>query len=127
MNEGLHGRGEEWKRIRTFFQTDLLHPDSARGYVPGIVHAAELASKGAQAAALLQSSGKEERALNAYLNRCSFDMFSSAMLGIYTETTDTTTATDPENIRFADGAAQGLGKAIQKTSKLQTLSKLTKD
>eukprot|EP00579_Thalassiosira_antarctica_P005575 CAMPEP_0201901928 /NCGR_PEP_ID=MMETSP0902-20130614/54691_1 /ASSEMBLY_ACC=CAM_ASM_000551 /TAXON_ID=420261 /ORGANISM="Thalassiosira antarctica, Strain CCMP982" /LENGTH=676 /DNA_ID=CAMNT_0048435913 /DNA_START=32 /DNA_END=2064 /DNA_ORIENTATION=+ len=111
--EGIHGRGEEWRRIRTFLQTDMLHPDSARGYLPGIIHSAGLASKGAQAAAMLQSSGEENGALNSYLNRCAFDMFSSMMLGIYTETADETTRTDPENERFVKGAVQGLGTAIE--------------
>eukprot|EP00579_Thalassiosira_antarctica_P028303 CAMPEP_0202028336 /NCGR_PEP_ID=MMETSP0905-20130828/63394_1 /ASSEMBLY_ACC=CAM_ASM_000554 /TAXON_ID=420261 /ORGANISM="Thalassiosira antarctica, Strain CCMP982" /LENGTH=830 /DNA_ID=CAMNT_0048592037 /DNA_START=106 /DNA_END=2595 /DNA_ORIENTATION=- len=111
--EGIHGRGEEWRRIRTFLQTDMLHPDSARGYLPGIIHSAGLASKGAQAAAMLQSSGEENGALNSYLDRCAFDMFSSMMLGIYTETADETTRTDPENERFVKGAVQGLGTAIE--------------
>mmetsp|Transcript_3196 Transcript_3196/g.5817 ORF Transcript_3196/g.5817 Transcript_3196/m.5817 type:complete len:607 (+) Transcript_3196:243-2063(+) len=111
--EGIHGRGEEWRRIRTFLQTDLLHPDSARGYLPGIIHSAGLASKGAQAAAILQSSEEENGALNSYLDRCAFDMFSSMMLGIYTETADETTRTDPENERFVKGAVQGLGTAIE--------------
>eukprot|EP00579_Thalassiosira_antarctica_P019371 CAMPEP_0201954862 /NCGR_PEP_ID=MMETSP0904-20121228/2682_1 /ASSEMBLY_ACC=CAM_ASM_000553 /TAXON_ID=420261 /ORGANISM="Thalassiosira antarctica, Strain CCMP982" /LENGTH=606 /DNA_ID=CAMNT_0048498953 /DNA_START=1 /DNA_END=1821 /DNA_ORIENTATION=+ len=111
--EGIHGRGEEWRRIRTFLQTDMLHPDSARGYLPGIIHSAGLASKGAQAAAILQSSGEENGALNAYLKRCAFDMFSSMMLGIYTETADETTRTDPENERFVKGAVQGQGTAIE--------------
>eukprot|EP00567_Pseudictyota_dubia_P007532 CAMPEP_0197443154 /NCGR_PEP_ID=MMETSP1175-20131217/8979_1 /TAXON_ID=1003142 /ORGANISM="Triceratium dubium, Strain CCMP147" /LENGTH=574 /DNA_ID=CAMNT_0042973751 /DNA_START=162 /DNA_END=1886 /DNA_ORIENTATION=+ len=112
ITEGIHGRGEEWRRVRTFLQTDLLHPESARGYLPGIINAAGLASKGAQAAAQLQSSGKEKGALNSYLNRCAFDMFSSMMLGIYTETANVTTPTDPENERFVKGAVQGLGTAI---------------
>mmetsp|Transcript_5947 Transcript_5947/g.13517 ORF Transcript_5947/g.13517 Transcript_5947/m.13517 type:complete len:618 (+) Transcript_5947:40-1893(+) len=110
---GLHGRGEEWRRLRTFLQTDLLHPDAARGYLPGIIHAADLASKGAQASAVLQSSGEEKGAINSYLNRCAFDMFSSMMLGIYTETADRTTPADPENERFVRGSVQGLGTAIE--------------
>lgn len=67
---GLHGRGEEWRRIRRFLQTDLLHPESANGYVPGIARAASLASRGAQAAAVLQSSRQDDEAINSYLSRC---------------------------------------------------------
>ncbi|KAL7550414.1 hypothetical protein ACHAWF_013649 [Thalassiosira exigua] len=111
--KGFLERGEEWRRIRTFLQTDLLHPDAARGYLPGIVKAAGLASKGASAAASLQSSGDEKWAINSYLQRCAFDMFSSAMFGVYTETADVTTPTDPENERYVRGAVQGLGTAVE--------------
>lgn len=74
--EGLFGRGEEWQRVRRFFQTDLLHPEAARGYVPGIIEAAERASRGAKAAASLRASG-DDAALNLYLSRSAFDMFST--------------------------------------------------
>ena len=62
---------------------------------------------------MLQSSGEGNGALNSYLDRCAFDMFSSMMLGIYTETADETTRTDPENECFVKGAVQGLGTAIE--------------
>jgi len=99
---GLFKRGEEWERLRTFLQTDMLHPDSARGFVPGILEAAYLASKGAQAAS---------DDMNLYLQRCAFDMFASAMLGELTQVADSTTATDPENERFVSSSSQGLGLA----------------
>lgn len=69
---GLLSRGEEWKRIRTFMQQDLMQPASARGYVPGMVQAACLASAGAPASA---------DDLNTYLGRCAFDLFSTIMFG----------------------------------------------
>lgn len=96
-------RGSEWKRFRNFMQTDLLHPESARGYVPGMIKAAELASAGAPA------SKKE---LNAYLGRCAFDLFSTTMFGELTQVADPTTPTDPENERFAKVAAASLGTSI---------------
>ncbi|KAL9179789.1 hypothetical protein ACHAXT_007759 [Thalassiosira profunda] len=65
---GFAGRGKTWKRLRTFLQTDLLSPQAAAGYVPIMVEAAKLASKGAPASV---------DDLNAYTNRCSFDMFYS--------------------------------------------------
>ena len=62
---------------------------------------------------MLQSSGEENRALNSYLDWCVFDMFSSMMFGIYTETSNETTCTNLENERFVKGAVQGLGTAIE--------------
>lgn len=103
---GIHGRGEEWRRIRSFFQTDLLHPEAARGYLPGIIEAAKRASRGARAASSMEGG------VNLYLSRCSFDLFSSMMLGIWTETADPTTPTDPENERFVDSAVDGLSTAV---------------
>lgn len=61
------GRGPEWKRIRAFMQTDLLSPQSAAAYIPGVIRAAEMASKSAPA-----YSDK----VNDYLHLCAFDMFS---------------------------------------------------
>ena len=93
---------------------DLLHPDAARGYVPGIVEAVSRTSKGAQAAAILQSPGKEKDAINTYLNPCAFDLFSSVMLGIYTETANSTTPIDPKDERFIRGVLIGLGEGVKK-------------
>jgi cytochrome P450 len=101
--EEFFGRGETWKRVRTFLQTDLLHPDSARGYVPGILEAARLASKGAPSS---------KNAMNDYLSRCAFDMFSSLMFGEMTQVADLNTPTNQENQRFVECAADGLGKAV---------------
>jgi len=111
--DGMFGHGEEWRRIRTFLQTDLLHPEAARGYLPGIIEASRRASKGAAAAASLQASREETGALNTYLNRVAFDMFSSMMMGEYVETADVMTPTNPENARFVKGAVQGLGGAVE--------------
>jgi CMP-N-acetylneuraminic acid synthetase len=36
-------QGQEWKRVRTFFQTDLLSPKAAKQYVPAIAEAAKAA------------------------------------------------------------------------------------
>ena len=109
----LLSRGEEWRRIRTFFQKDLLHPDAARCYLPGIARAARLASQGARVAAKVQSSGGEKRALNSYLSRCAFDMFTSMMLGIFTQTADATTPTDPENDAFVRNSSEALSTSIR--------------
>ncbi len=69
----LLGKGnEEWKRIRTFFQKDLLHPESARGYIPAIIRAAKLASKGAPA---------YKNDMNTFLAYSAFDLFSAVMFG----------------------------------------------
>jgi len=38
---GLLDQGDGWKRQRTFLQTGMLDPRAARGFVPGIVAAAE--------------------------------------------------------------------------------------
>jgi len=73
-DNGLFGTGERWKRQRTFLQTGMLDPRAAKAFVPGIVKAAELASKGAPAAS-------RQNQLNYYLNLCAFDMFGSFMFG----------------------------------------------
>jgi hypothetical protein len=102
--KGLLERGAEWKRVRSFMQTDLLHPESARGYVPGMIRAAELASAGACAS---------RKAINEYLGRCAFDLFTTIMFGELTEVADPTTPTDPQNVKFAAEAAAGLGASVQ--------------
>ena len=66
--DGFAGRGQTWKRLPTFLQMDLLSPQAAAGYVPRMVEAAQMASPGAPASA---------SDLNAYTNRCSFDLFRS--------------------------------------------------
>lgn len=97
--DGFMGRGETWKRLRTFLQTDMLSPQAAKGYIPGMVEAAEFASKGAPA-----SSSD----LNAYTNRCSFDLFCSMMLGEMTKMADPNTGHSQENIEFCKGAVRGM-------------------
>jgi len=110
---GFAGRGETWKRLRTFLQTDLLSPQAAAGYVPGMVRAAELASKGAPA-----SSDD----LNAYTNRCSFDLFNSLMFGSLTKMADPNTGHDKENILFCDSSVVAMETMLaQLTSPMQLL------
>ena len=69
---GLFDKGEGWKRHRTFLQTGMLDPVAARGFVPGIVVAAENAS-------LVAPAHKDH--VNEYLNYTAFDMFCSFMFG----------------------------------------------
>lgn len=40
------GYGEDWKLVRSFMQTDLLAPQSANRYLPGILEATRFISKG---------------------------------------------------------------------------------
>ena len=44
---GFSGRGDTWKRLRTFLQTDMLSPQASNSYIPSMVQAAQLASQGA--------------------------------------------------------------------------------
>jgi len=68
----LFSQGESWQRIRRFMQTDLLSPDAAKGYVPGMIKACQTASQGAPLHA---------KNINGYTAQCSFDMFSSIVFG----------------------------------------------
>jgi cytochrome P450 len=96
-SDGFMGRGETWKRLRTFLQKDMLSPDAASSYIPGMVEAAEFASKGAPA------SSKD---LNAYTNRCAFDMFCSFFLGELTRMADPNTGHSRENIEFCNSSVR---------------------
>lgn len=69
---GLFDKGEGWKRHRTFLQTGMLDPKAAKGFLPGIVLAAESASSVAPLHA---------HDVNEYLNYTAFDMFCSFMFG----------------------------------------------
>ena len=69
---GLFDKGEGWKRHRTFLQTGMLDPIAAKGFLPGIVLAAESASSVAPLHA---------HDVNEYLNYTAFDMFCSFMFG----------------------------------------------
>ena len=40
------GYGEDWKLVRSFLQTDLLAPQSANRYLPGILETTQFISKG---------------------------------------------------------------------------------
>jgi len=99
-NYGLFDHGEQWKKQRMFLQTGMLDPRTAKGFIPGISRAAELATSGAP------EMGKEGK-LNHYLNTAAFDMFSSFMLGEYTQAAagraDDKSNND-ENIRFCNAA-----------------------
>jgi len=83
---GLFDKGEGWKRHRTFLQTGMLDPVAARGFLPGIVLAAESASS----VAPLHSHN-----VNEYMNYTAFDMFCSFMFGKQMNTTSTSVSTDP--------------------------------
>jgi cytochrome P450 len=71
-DDGFFGSGETWKRLRTFLQTDLLSPVAAKGYVPGMIKAAQLASQGAP---------HSPDTMKDYVQRCSLDLFSTVMFG----------------------------------------------
>lgn len=75
----------------------MLSPDAAKSFIPGMVLAAEFASKGAPA------SSKE---LNAYTNRCAFDMFCSFFLGELTKMADPNTGHSSENIEFCNSSVR---------------------
>ena len=108
---GFAGRGATWKRLRTFLQTDLLSPQAAAGYVPIMAEAARLASRGAPA-----SSDH----LNAYTNRCSFDLFNSLMFGQLTKMADPDTGHDEDNIAFCQASVRGMEAMLaQLTSPVQ--------
>eukprot|EP00985_Skeletonema_marinoi_P027094 scaffold21709_cov146-Skeletonema_marinoi.AAC.5 len=99
---GLFDKGEGWKRHRTFLQTGMLDPVAARGFLPGIVLAAESASS----VASLHSHN-----VNEYMNYTAFDMFCSFMFGKQMNTTSTSVSTDPtvkgenkENEQFVTAA-----------------------
>mmetsp|Transcript_2399 Transcript_2399/g.6952 ORF Transcript_2399/g.6952 Transcript_2399/m.6952 type:complete len:564 (-) Transcript_2399:181-1872(-) len=103
-NYGLLDNGEQWKKQRMFLQTGMLEPRTAKGFIPGISRAAELAASGAP------EMGREGK-LNHYLNAAAFDMFSSFMLGEYTQAAagrDDDTSND-ENILFCNAAIRFMG------------------
>ena len=93
--------GPEWKRVRSFFQSDLLSPQSARQYVPAIAEVAQYASQG------VQEYAKNDD-LNTFLEDASFDMFSSLTLGCHTRITDPNATADPSDVQFCRGAKKGL-------------------
>jgi cytochrome P450 len=92
--------GPEWKRIRSFLQSDLLSPQSAARYIPGIIKAAEHASKGAVS---------RQHDFKQYLNDCSFDMFSMILLGDLPRIADPLSESKPEDITFCRAVAKALG------------------
>jgi cytochrome P450 len=96
---GFFGQGLKWKRQRKFLQTDLLSPAAAKGYVPGMVHAAQIASKG------LVDFRSE---VNKFMLWSSFDMFSSIMFGEVTGVANPKSNPDPENIKFCNASVEAI-------------------
>lgn len=82
---GLFDNSARWKTLRTFLQTDMLNPKSAKGFVPAIVVAAEYASNAAD----LITEGNN---LDNYFNICAFDMFNSFMFGEFSKCADPRTS-----------------------------------
>lgn len=103
----LGNANEEWRRVRTFLQKDLLHPDSAKEYLPGIIQAAEIASKGA-----IAFSNKENVDLKTYFNYAAFDMFSAVAFGEMTKIASSEVKSDPEYEIFCKMALEGLSTAV---------------
>ena len=94
----MFGRGEGWKRIRSFLQTDLLSPQSASKYLPGIISTVETISK----------SADQQQDFAKYLNNAAFDMFSVVMLGKSSGITDPNVKTEQEDVDFAESVAGAL-------------------
>lgn len=95
----LFTQGEEWQRIRRFMQTDLLSPDAARGYVPGMIKACQIASQGAPSHA---------NNINEYMAQCSFDMFTSIMFGEFTGLAGSGGDKDKHNEKFCTSSIAAL-------------------
>jgi len=107
----IFGRGEPWKRIRTFVQTDLFSPQSAARYIPNIIQAVEHASQGAPSHA---------DNMNSYLNLASFDMFNIIMFGQKTRIADPTFTPSPADVEFAQSVAKFLSSNTKITMSLST-------
>jgi len=103
---GFFGRGEKWRTARTFLQSDLLSPQAAKGYVPAIVEAARIASRGAPYYA-------KRNDLNTYLNYCAFDMFQTVMFGELTKVSDPNTPTEAVNEEFVKNSVDSLALMVQ--------------
>lgn len=93
----LFKHGEEWQRIRRFLQTDMLHPSAAKGYVPGIIKASQIASEGAP----LHSDKMKE-----YMVYASFDMFSAVSLGEFPGLANGKNQ-DDDNLLFCNATVDG--------------------
>lgn len=103
-DNGFFGQGDTWRTARTFLQSDMLSPHAARGYVPGMVEAAEIASKGADHYA---------DDMNTYLHYCAFDMFQTIMFGELTKVSDPSTPTDPVNEEFVENSVTSLALMVR--------------
>ena len=100
QENGYFGQGQTWKRQRKFLQTDLLAPSAAKGYIPGMIQAAKVASNG------LADFCSD---INDFMVRTTFDMFSSMMFGEMAGVANAKSNPDPENIKFCVSLKKGLG------------------
>jgi len=91
--------GPEWQKFRRFLQSDLLHPSAAKGYVPGLIRASQIASKGAPL---------HSKTIHEYMAICSFDMFSSVAFGEFPGLASGKVE-DEENKEFCESAQGSLG------------------
>ena len=102
-DNGFLGRGETWKKYRTFLQTDLLSPKSARGYVPGVAEAASIASRGVPYYA---------SDLNTFFNYAAFDMFQSIMFGQVSKLSNPNSVSNPQDVEFCRLAVDSLAYLV---------------
>ena len=112
LTKSLFKTGPEWKRMRSFIQTDLMQPQAANGYVPAMIEAAKIASDGVPAYA--------EADMKKFFTRCAFDLFCGVMFGEITETAnptaknkDSSSSKRKTNEMFVDHVSTGLSDAIQ--------------
>jgi hypothetical protein len=96
----IFDQGPEWKRIRTFFQADLLSPQSAKQYIPSIAQVTRYASQG-----VVKYKNSD---LNTYMEDASFDMFSSLTLGTHTRITDPNFEANLQDVKFCRLVKNGL-------------------
>lgn len=108
--DSLVGTGSRWKKIRTFFQRDLLHPVAADRYVPGFLKAAKLASAGAP-------HMKDD--MMKFFERTAFDMINTLMLGSITNCANPLVESKKEDEVFVAAAGTALGES---TKLMRTLS-----
>ena len=92
-------QGEEWKRIRRFMQTDLLSPDAAKGYLPAMIKACDVASKGAPS---------HTKNINDYTAQCSFDMFSGLVFGEFPGLAGNGDKKDEQDVTFCKSSVTAI-------------------
>jgi len=68
----IFSQGEDWRRVRTAFQKELLSPSTIKGYLPGICKAADISSTAFE---------QWQDQVDWYTSYCSFDMFSCVAFG----------------------------------------------
>ncbi|KAL7488004.1 hypothetical protein ACHAW6_013598, partial [Cyclotella cf. meneghiniana] len=113
-DNGFLGRGETWRKYRTFMQTDLLSPKSASGYVPGVANAAKIASRGVPYYAA---------DLNTFFNYAAFDMFQSIMFGQLSKLADPNTPSNPVDVEFCRLAVDSLAYLVRMSEDPQEVIK----